>query len=49
MVLQLEKAGLTFTGKDESGQRMQVGIWFSHKKRFSVQDFCNGVSSIFGF
>lgn len=27
MVPQLEKAGLLFTGKDETGQRMEVGIF----------------------
>lgn len=28
MVPQLEKAGLLFTGKDETGQRMEVGLLY---------------------
>ncbi|KAJ9564970.1 hypothetical protein OSB04_000936 [Centaurea solstitialis] len=37
MVLQLEKAGLSFTGKDESGRRMQIIELGNHPYFVGVQ------------
>lgn len=46
MVPELEKAGLSFTGKDESGQRMQVGIYsFLYDIEFFVQVFLTFIYS----
>lgn len=38
MVAQLEQAGLSFTGKDETGQRMEVGF---SENRIMVADTCS--------
>lgn len=43
MVPQLEKAGLLFTGKDETGQRMEVGLLVMISECFFFQ-FGRGVA-----